>query len=308
MTRLEPVALCDAGISETYDLQEYIFNSPDEFCQELGQELEILNKEVRINGDRIDLLALDNDGNAVIIELKRGSHKLQLLQAIGYAGMIAKWSVEECKVIAKDPKVIDEFGEQLNENQRILLVAEEYDFEVLAGAEWLYAKGVEIDCVRVALAVDGIAEFLTFTQIFPTPELAEQARRKHTKSVTVVNGSWEDAFGQVDNEAVLEFFKRHLNSGKANKLRYREVAFAGDYHVYLKKRFACVECWNTRSSNDIEFWRSRLSNPDSVRTYSRSQSDDSLRFRLFTASDVTAFETVVEHGLPTEVLTSAASA
>jgi hypothetical protein len=35
-------ALCEANIKERYDLQEYIFNSPEDFGKEIGQELKII--------------------------------------------------------------------------------------------------------------------------------------------------------------------------------------------------------------------------------------------------------------------------
>ncbi|MEP7354544.1 MAG: hypothetical protein ABI824_15060, partial [Acidobacteriota bacterium] len=182
--RLENPTLAAASILERTDLQEYIFNSPQEFFAELGQQLFVLGKEIRPSDavqDRIDILAVDKDGLTVIIELKRGNDKLQLLQSIAYAGMVSQWSGEEFHARAADK--IDQLGDwldvelnELNRQQRILLIAEAFDYEVLAAADWLYQRyDVEIACARLSLAVDRNtgAEYLSCTQIFPTPELAE---------------------------------------------------------------------------------------------------------------------------------------
>src|SRR5262249_46798094 len=92
--RLTPRAMPEAGIRERDDLQRMIKASPGEFFEEMGENLLLVGEEVKptdIVDDRIDLLAIDPEGTAAIIELKRQDHKLHLLQALAYASMVSKW-------------------------------------------------------------------------------------------------------------------------------------------------------------------------------------------------------------------------
>jgi len=85
LVRLEQKPFAEAGLLERTDLQQMIRNAPNEFFAELGEQLLPLGEEVRpseVVDDRIDLLGVDSEGATVIIELKRGAHKLQLLQAL----------------------------------------------------------------------------------------------------------------------------------------------------------------------------------------------------------------------------------
>jgi RecB family endonuclease NucS len=96
--RLEEPTLAGASITERYDLQEFIVDSPKQFFAEIGLELFILGKEIKPSEtvqDRTDILAIDQEGRAVVIELKRGNDRLQLLQAISYSGMLSKWQPDD---------------------------------------------------------------------------------------------------------------------------------------------------------------------------------------------------------------------
>ena len=97
---LDSPSLTNAQFLERADLQECIYNSSDAFFAEIGEDVFVAGKEVapsKTVQDRIDLLGIDPEGTLVIVELKRGSNKLQMLQAISYAGMVARWGPDELR-------------------------------------------------------------------------------------------------------------------------------------------------------------------------------------------------------------------
>src|SRR5882672_4414766 len=94
LIRLEPKTMRESGYWERRDIQNMICHSPGAFCDELGEYIHIVGAEIQPTEfvqDRIDLLGVDPDGVAVVIELKRDSDKLQLLQGLSYAAMLSKW-------------------------------------------------------------------------------------------------------------------------------------------------------------------------------------------------------------------------
>lgn len=253
-SRLKTSTLTERKIRERYDLQEFIWNSPEAFCQELGQDMLIFGKEVQPSsavGDRIDLLAIDGDGLPVILELKRGSDRLQLFQAISYAGMVtdqkrerllALQGVDAARAAGIDGFLQDsETEEQVNQEPRIILVAEAFDYEVLVGAKWLYEKyEVDIACVRVSMAYDETndAEYLAFTQVFPTPEIEEiaKSRRRRNLSVPGVPGpsttptttTEADVLEMADDRQVRPLVEicRHLGKIWDEKLHHDRIGYS----------------------------------------------------------------------------------
>ena len=177
---LKKHSFSDVGLTERHDLQEMIKANPDAFFTEMGEKLLLVGDEVRPTDfveDRIDLLAVDQQGALVVIELKRGSNKLQLLQALSYAGMISKWEYSQVvtsrqQLAGQSEEEVDEEIEQfllqdvanLNDSQRVILVAEDFDYEVLVTAEWLSEiYNLDIRCFRLSLSAEGNAEFLNCT-------------------------------------------------------------------------------------------------------------------------------------------------
>ena len=309
--QLDTPSLAEAAVSERYDLQEYISNSPEAFFGELGQDLFLLGKEVSLSAavpDRLDLLAVDRQGRLVVTELKRGSHKLQHLQAISYAAMISSWSPDDILgMLSEDRQAaledfLEEGTEGLNRRQRIILVAEAYDYALLASAEWLSERyGLDIQCCRIALARDEqtASEYLVCTNVYPAPELASEAAargrvRNGAQQTSEIRWTdWESALSDITNEALAAFFRKELAAGRDGYLRKRCLRYhaAGRRRWHVDARRTSAYVWQTgRFVGDIEFWQARLSTPDSVQTVKRNTC---LRFRLQSAEDFEAFRRAV---------------
>jgi len=312
--RLEEPTLAGASITERYDLQEFIVNSPKEFFAEIGQDFFILGKEVNPSEtvqDRVDILAIDQEGRAVVIELKRGNNRLQLLQAISYAGMLSKWQPSDFRELLNEEqrkKLTEEFLqggeiEEINREQRIILIAEAYDYEVLVGVEWLSEKyDVDIICCRILLAKDlqHSVEYLTCTQIFPAPELAAQSiirgpRRAGAQRWT----DWDTALSVVENPAIVQYFKKEIESGQESYLPKRTL----NYRISAKRRFFLsaraknAYVWQyARFHEDVQFWKGGISDPQSVQPV---KDGACLRLFLTTEQDLKFFHRAVTQDLTT---------
>ncbi len=313
-TRLETPSLAGVSLTERYDLQEFIINSPEDFFGELGLELFLLGQEIvpsEAVQDRIDLLAVDREGACVVIELKRGSHKLQMLQAISYAGMISQWSSAELLSLLDEQgqSRLEQFlivpSDEINRSQRIVLIAEAFDYALLASAEWLTERfGLSVTCCRVAVARESQtgSEYLVCSNVYPTPELADQALprgRRAARAGTSEYRDWDSALAGIENPAIVAFFREQISGDREASLKKRILFYRldGARRWFVQAGRAHAYVWQYgRFDDDLEFWRERLSVPDSLRRLAQGKS---LRFRLETTSDCEAFHTAATRDLQT---------
>ena len=156
---------------------------------------------------RVDLLALDKEGNLVVVELKRDdSGKNVDLQAIKYAAYCSTLSLQDVVEIyqeaqerkgrklspeeARDSIVqfveSDDF-EKLNDKPRIILVAREFRPEVTASVLWLNKCGLDITCVKLspyALTDNDIGIESSVLIPLPVPEEIEMQRKSKVSGRT----------------------------------------------------------------------------------------------------------------------------
>ena len=311
-TLLDTPTLADVSITERYDLQEFISHSPNDFFKEIGQELFLVGKEIEPSKnvqDRIDLLAVDKEGSCVVIELKRGTNKLHLLQAISYAAMVSQWEPDDFFQLLDEDRqeALTDFLEvdrdQINRQQRVVLIAEAYDYALLVAAEWLSEQyGVDILCCRIAMAIDSATktEYLVCSNVYPAPELAKEAvprgrRKKGTDKLKWAD--WDTALGVVENSALVAYFQQQLQENRESYLLKRILHYRldGKRRWFVAARKAKAYVWQQgRFDGDVDFWRESMSTPDDVKPVKDNQR---LRFFLTTEEDFRFFDEAVTEKL-----------
>lgn len=138
---------------------------------------------------RIDLLAIDNEANIVVIELKRtetGEH--MELQAIRYAAMVSTLTYRRAVSIFQNylrANAIEEDAEermleflQWDEPQeddfaldvRIILVSSDFSKELTTSVMWLNERNIDIRCVRLIPYKHENQVLVDVQQIIPLPE------------------------------------------------------------------------------------------------------------------------------------------
>ncbi len=180
-------------LKERFDIQEWIEKTPNI----LGEELLVIGKEVILSsGKRLDLLCIDKTSNLVIIELKRDDSGDSVeWQAIKYASYCSNYLPGDVYRIFSEYKNINEYDaqkeieefidddiENLNKSQKIILVAKEFNSEVISAVLWLRDFGVNIQCTKLTPYVDSNNElFINPETIIPLPEAQDYIEKKEIK-------------------------------------------------------------------------------------------------------------------------------
>ena len=190
LERLAQVSFGELGFHERDHLQEWLAHTPDV----LGEELLIIQKEFDGFADtreRLDLLALDEEGRIVVIENKLDdSGKDVVWQALKYASYCSSLKKSEIieiyqRYLDKQPEggeafenLRDFFGvEDLDEivlnsgnEQRVVMIAANFRKEVTATALWLLGHGMLVQCFQVVPYTFDGEILVDIKQIIPTPE------------------------------------------------------------------------------------------------------------------------------------------
>lgn len=179
---VEPVTFSDLCMQET-DLEEILRCSIDMLCGDEDSML-IVGRQVRNEKlGRSDLTAVDNNGNIVLIEIKRDRKDIQNrreafeFQAIRYAASYAtientddlvkkvyspyiekyrnEFELEELTSYELGIRKLNEFLEvngataSFNKKQKIILVASDFDDQTLSAVAWLNSNNVDISCYKI---------------------------------------------------------------------------------------------------------------------------------------------------------------
>lgn len=204
--------LAELGLSERYDLQEWVLTEP----RILGESLLVLTSEYagfEDTLDRLDVLALDRGGKLVVVELKRDRADTNTdLQALKYASFCSTLTAQDVQQEYREfhnerededlspEEVADRFAEfleteevietngsgwaqfELDDRPRVMIAAGEFGTEVTSPVLWLNQEyGLDISCVRLS-AYEQDGEYLVQGQrIIPVPEAEEYMTKRREK-------------------------------------------------------------------------------------------------------------------------------
>lgn len=199
--------LTSAGIKE-HVLRDLLVGHLDKL--DTGRRLMVLACEYSNWSDAsrfIDVLAIDEDQNLVVVELKRtkdGGHAE--LQALRYAAMLSthtfghvvdalfkhkyktnqEFTPEKAQAeLLEFLGLVDESEVKLSEMPRIILISQGYSTEITTTVLWLRDHtDIDISCYTVALYPYGDKFALYFDLLLPLPEQASYLVKVKNKNIT----------------------------------------------------------------------------------------------------------------------------
>lgn len=201
--KIEPVTFSELNMKES-DLEEILRSNIEILCDEEESMLVVGRQVKNEQNGRSDLTAVDNNGNLVLIEIKRDRKDIEIrkeafeFQAIRYAASYATIeSVDELVKKVYSPYIEKynsefELGEltsyelgirklneflkvncsenNFNEKQKIILAASDYDEQTLSAVAWLNSNNVNISCYKLAPFKINGEVYLNADKILPVTE------------------------------------------------------------------------------------------------------------------------------------------
>ena len=191
----------ESNLKERQHIEEWLRKNPEI----MGEELLIIGHEYDDfeNNERIDLLAIDKEGNLVVIEVKRDNSGISVdFQALKYVSYMSRRTLKEIiEIYSKyiddnslqlDPiqeimeflNVDDEslLNDMINNTQRIIIIGKEFDKRVLSVCAWLYENGINIKCISIKPYKYNEEIFIDTNQIIPPEKIEEYYINKKSRT------------------------------------------------------------------------------------------------------------------------------
>ena len=159
----------------------------------LSDELLVIGRQIRQYGVPLDLLAVDQEGNLVVIELKRDRTPRDVVaQALDYASWVQGFGREDVDHFAHehlgesfDAAFQRTFGHEppeiVNERQRMYIVASALDSATQRIVEYLSTThGVDINAATFAYFNTAGGEFVARSMLLDEEDVERRARGRHS--------------------------------------------------------------------------------------------------------------------------------
>ena len=277
---IKKISFAKLGFKERDNLQEWIAKSPNIF----DEELLIIQKEFSGFDDtkeRLDLLALDKNGDLVIIENKLDDTGRDVTwQALKYTSYCSSLSKDNIKNIYQDylnkynsdenaEEKISEFLENedyeeiiLNKGvtQRIILVSAEFRKEVTSTVLWLLNYKIRIQCFKATPYERNDQLFLTMDQIIPIKEVEDYMIRIAEKTQDDIDNKtelknrhiirqkfWVELLDSMNSKSKLF---QNISPGKYNWISTGSGVSRIAFNFYVSKNFGRAELYIDRGNQE----------------------------------------------------------
>ncbi|WP_414625177.1 hypothetical protein [Calothrix sp. CCY 0018] len=256
---IKPKTFTNSQWLEREHLQPLFRDNP----QSIDPNLFIISEEFtnwENSSRRIDLLALDEEANLVVIELKRvedGGH--MELQALRYAAMISAMDLED--VIHAHEQFLLKLGLDssnarsdinkflgleveeeglISNTPRIILIAPSFSQEITTTVLWLNEAGIDIRCMQVNLYNINDSEFLNIEQIIPLPSAEDyqiKIREKTNQAVREASNKQrreKSIKTLIDNNILTDGRRVQLIRSPKSELDFKDIEEKAKYATFEK--------------------------------------------------------------------------